>query len=449
MKVNKNLSTVASYNNHLQRRVKLSKWMIKQANGEHSTAIFFSGTEKVRNRDIFFPFRPLSNFFYLTGFPEPESWLVITCDEKGNYNDTIFCLPKNPEKELWDGKRYGPKKAKEKFNFFNSFSTEKLEETLELEFLKTNNLFLPFSESDEIEELVNNILRKFKNSNRKGTKSPQKIFDISQIISSYRLIKDQSEIQTMKHAAMISSNAHKRAMKFCKPGKHEFEIEAELLHEFRKLGSSFAAYPSIVASGPNSCILHHKAGDRILKKGDILLIDAGCEFNGYASDITRSFPTSGKFSSPQRDIYEVVLTAQKKAIDIIKPGIDFLEPHAVAVREISQGLVDIGLIKNKSIDEVIENELYKNFFMHKTGHWLGMDVHDVGDYSTPLKSGMTFTIEPGCYIRPSKEVDKIFWNIGIRIEDDILVTNQGYEVLTKDVPVEISEIESLMERFKK
>jgi Xaa-Pro aminopeptidase len=248
----------------------------------------------------------------------------------------------------------------------------------------------------------------------------------------------------MREAALISSEAHVRAMKFCKPGITEYQIEAELLHEFVKSGSQSVAYPSIVASGPNSCILHHKAGRRTLRENEMVLIDAGCEIDGYASDITRSFPVSGGFSSSQRLIYEIVLAAQKSAIAATKPGVDFSDPHNAAVKILSQGMIDIGLLKNNSLSEVIDKELYKQFYMHRTGHWLGMDVHDVGDYSKPLEPGMVLTIEPGCYIRPSKNVDESFWNIGIRIEDDALVTNNGCELLTRKTPVEVNEIESLV-----
>ncbi len=258
------------------------------------------------------------------------------------------------------------------------------------------------------------------------------------------MVKDTEEINSMRRAAQISSEAHIRAMKFCKPGIAEYQVEAELLHEFGKSGSQSVAYPSIVASGPNSCILHHRAGQRLLKKGEMLLIDAGCEFNGYASDITRSYPVSGKFSSAQRDVYEIVLAAQRAAINVTKPKAAFSDPHDAAVNTLSQGMIDIGLIKTSSLSEVIDKELFKQFYMHRTGHWLGMDVHDVGDYSKPLQEGMVLTIEPGCYIRPSAEIDEKFWNIGIRIEDDALITNTGCELLSSKTPVEINTIESLI-----
>ncbi len=431
---------------HLSRRKKLAQWMLNTTNGEKSVALFFSGREKVRNGDNYYPFRSSSDFFYLTGFPEPDSWLMISCSEKSNFKDTIFCLPKDPLQELWNGSRIGPKGATSKFLFQNSHSVENLQAEIEKEFCMAQNLFFPFAESIEIDKLVKDSFTNIKKQSRLKKAPPRKIIDASQTIANFRLIKDEKEINTMRKAALISSNAHIRAMKFCKPGIAEYELEAEILHEFGKSGSQSVAYPSIVASGPNSCILHHKAGQRVLKKDEVILIDAGCEVEGYASDITRSFPVSGVFSPAQRDIYELVLEAQKAAIAATKPGADFSAPHNAAVKFISQGIIDIGLLKNKSLDEVIGKELFKQFYMHRTGHWLGMDVHDVGDYTKPLEPGMVLTIEPGCYVRPSKETDKHFWNIGIRIEDDVLITNNGCELLTRKTPVEIHEIESLINK---
>ncbi len=438
------ISKSSSKDHHLQRRMKLAEWMLNATNGKKSIALFFSGKEKSRNGDNFYPFRSSSDFFYLTGFPEPDAWLLISCSEKDKFCDTIFCLPKDPVHELWNGSRIGPQEAINNFLFQNSHSLDNLQAEVEKEFCSAQNLFFPFTESIEIDELVKNFFIKIKKQSRGKKTPPQKIIDASQIIANFRLIKDKKEIKTMRKAAQISSSAHIRAMRFCKPGVTEYEIEAEIIHEFRKSGSQSVAYPSIVASGPNSCILHHKAGQRVLNKHEILLIDAGCEVDGYASDITRSFPVSGVFSSAQREIYEVVLQAQKAAIAATKSGADFSDPHNAAVKVISQGIIDIGLLKNKSLDEVINKELFKQFFMHRTGHWLGMDVHDVGDYTRPLEPGMVLTIEPGCYVRPSNEIDKHFWNIGIRIEDDALVTNNGCELLTRKTPVEVQEIESLI-----
>lgn len=429
---------------HLMRRKKFAKWMLESTNGAPSVALFHSGKEKIRNGDNYYPFRSSSDFFYLTGFPEPDAWLLITCNEKENFSDTIFCLPKDPLQELWNGFRVGPNNAAKKFFFQKSYSIDMLGKELEKKLVSSKNLFFPFSESHEIDTVVKTIIKKIKNQSRGKKIPPERFIDAAQAIANLRLVKDNKEIDTMKKAAQISSLGHIRAMKFCKPGITEYQIEAELLHEFGKSGAQSVAYPSIVASGPNSCILHHKAGKRILQESEIILIDAGCEIEGYASDITRSFPVSGYFSSPQRQIYEIVLAAQKAAIQATKPGADFSDPHSAAVKILSQGMMDIGLIKNNSLDEIIDKELYKQFYMHRTGHWLGMDVHDVGDYSKPLQPGMILTIEPGCYVRPSTDVDKSFWNIGIRIEDDALVTDSGCALLTRKVPVEISEIESLI-----
>ena len=435
-----------SKDHYLKRRIKLAQWMLNNSNGEQSIALFFSGKEKIRNGDNYYPFRSSSDFFYLTGFPEPNAWLIISCSEKNNFIDTIFCLPKDPLKELWNGSRIGPQDAIGNFLFQNSNSVENLQTEIEKEFCTAQNLYYPFSESSEMDEIVKKYFIEIKKNSRGKKTPPQKIFDASQTIANFRLIKDKKEITSMRKAAEISSNAHIRAMKFCKPGITEYELEAEILHEFGKSGSQSVAYPSIVASGPNSCILHHKAGRRVLKEDEIILIDAGCEIDGYASDITRSFPVSGLFSSAQREIYEIVLAAQKAAIAATKSGADFSDPHNAAVRVISQGIIDIGLLKNRSLNEVIDKQLFKQFYMHRTGHWLGLDVHDVGDYTRPLEPGMVLTIEPGCYVRPSNETDEHFWNIGIRIEDDALVTNSGCELLTRKTPVEVKEIESVINK---
>jgi Xaa-Pro aminopeptidase len=268
--------------------------------------------------------------------------------------------------------------------------------------------------------------------------------DISLAIAKQRLIKDSFEIDTMQRAADISAAAHVRAMKFAHPGQHEYALEAELLHGFRAGGAQSVAYGSIVASGPHSCILHHRAGDRVIRDGELILIDAGCELDGYAADITRTFPANGKFTPQQRAIYDVVQAAQHEAIDATKVGGAFTAPHDAAVRALVRGMLDLELIPKQSVDSAIESGDYKRFYMHRTGHWLGLDVHDVGDYNTPLTEGMVLTIEPGFYIRPAADIDPGFWNIGIRIEDDALVTKHGPRLLTRGVPVDADAIEALM-----
>ncbi|MFQ5936996.1 MAG: M24B family metallopeptidase, partial [Acidiferrobacterales bacterium] len=282
-----------------------------------------------------------------------------------------------------------------------------------------------------------------------GVKAPGEFVDLHHILHEMRLYKRPEEIRLIKRAARISARAHKRAMQVSRPGMMEYEIEAELIYEFRRSGSSAPAYPPIVASGANSCVLHYTQNDAELKDGDLLLIDAGAEFDGYAADLTRTFPISGEFSGEQKAIYEIVLAAQLAAIAQVKPGNQWNHPHETAIRILTEGLVDHGLLRG-NVDELIEQEAYKTFYMHRTGHWLGMDVHDVGDYKVEevwrlLEPGMVMTVEPGLYIAAGRDsVDPRWWNIGIRIEDDVLVTRDGREVLTREAPKTINEVEVLM-----
>jgi len=283
---------------------------------------------------------------------------------------------------------------------------------------------------------------------RSGVAAPAEIRDIRASLDDMRLRKDPMEIGNMRRAAQISSQAHRRAMQATRPGLHEFQIEAELLHEFRRQGAQAPAYTPIVAGGANSCVLHYVRNDAQLQDGDLLLIDAGCEVEGYASDITRTFPVNGRFSGPQRDIYELVLAAQAAAIAQVKPGNEWEDPHRVAVKVLAQGMIDFGLCKG-TVDAVIESGEYRRFFMHRTGHWLGMDVHDAGDYKRDgawlkLEPGMVLTVEPGCYVRPSEGVPERFWNIGVRIEDDALVTTDGCEILTVNAPKQVADVETVM-----
>ncbi len=284
---------------------------------------------------------------------------------------------------------------------------------------------------------------------RKGDTPPSKVYDYRGLLDEMRLFKHPDEIQVMRQAADISAEAHRRAMRIICPDMYEYQIEAELLYTFRQRGAQAPAYTSIVAGGANACVLHYVENNSILNKGDLLLIDAGCELDGYASDITRTFPVDGRFSPIQRDIYQLVLTAQQAAIDAVLPGNTWNDPHMAALRVLAQGFIDFELCLG-SIDAVIESEDYKRFYMHRTGHWLGMDVHDVGSYKQDgdwrlLQSGMVLTVEPGCYIRPAADVPEHFWNIGIRIEDDVAVTQAGNEVLTAAAPKEVADIEELMQ----
>ncbi len=431
---------------HLNRRKRLANKMLEISNNESSVAILFNGNEKIRNMDVYYPFRPSSDFFYLTGFYEPESWLFIYIDKDKNYLDLLFSKKKNKIKEIWDGVIIGQIEAKERFNFKKTFPTDELDiQALEI-LKKTNHIFAPFDSFNVLKKAIKNWIHNLKKEKRSGLDSPKSFNNLSLILENFRHLKDQKEIETMKKAAKISSMGHIRAMSKCKPGMHEYEIEAELLHEFKTNGAQDVAYPSIVASGPHSCILHHRAGRRVMNKNELLLIDAGCELDGYASDITRTFPVSGKFNSLQRQMYNLVFQAQEEAIKKAVPGANFFEPHDAAVKILTLGMIEFGLLKNITLEEAIEKKAYQKFYMHKTGHWLGMDVHDVGSYKKPLHKGMTLTIEPGIYISPSEEIPEEFWNIGIRIEDDILITNNGCEVITKLAPSNVDEIEKCMNK---
>jgi Xaa-Pro aminopeptidase len=432
---------------HHQRRLSLLARM-----GE-GVAVIPTAPEHVRNRDTGFPFRADSYFHYLTGFPEPEAALVLVA---GQGNDApraiLFCRDKDAEKEIWDGFRHGPDAAREAFGFDAAHSIKELDAQLAELLADQPALWYSLGHDAAWDARIAAALNAVRAQGRAGKRAPATIRDVRAALDEMRLVKDAHEIALMRQAAAIAGAAHRRAMRCAAPGKYEYEVEAEFLHEFRARGCQAPAYPPIVAGGANACVLHYVANDRVLNDGDLLLIDAGCELDGYASDITRTFPVNGKFTGPQADIYDLVLDAQAAAIAAIKPGASFLDPHTAAVRVLAQGMIDMKLLEG-SLDAVIETEAYKRFYMHRTGHWLGLDVHDAGEYRhgpgddgwRALEPGMTLTVEPGCYIRPAADVREAFWNIGVRIEDDALVTADGREILTADAPKTIADIESLMQ----
>ena len=426
---------------YARRRAQLATLM------EEGVAVIRTAPERARNRDSSYPFRFDSYFHYLTGFPEPEAVMVLCA---GNTAKSIlFCREKDIEREIWDGFRYGPDKAREVFGFDETFPVARIDELLPQLLANQSVVFCDVGADPGWDQQVIGWINKVRAQVRSGVIAPGEIRDIRRILDDMRLVKDEHEIATMKRAAAISSQAHRRAMGATRPGMHEYELEAELIHEFRRQGAQSPAYTSIVAGGANACVLHYVQNDAVLNAGEVVLIDAGCELDGYASDITRTFPVSGKFSGPQRDIYQLVLTAQAAAIAQVKPGNEWEAPHDAAVKVLAQGMVDLGLC-NGSADGVIESGDYRRFYMHRTGHWLGMDVHDAGDYKRDgawlaLKPGMMLTVEPGCYVRPGEGVPEKFWNIGVRIEDDALVTGSGCEIITS-APKSIDEIEALMRR---
>jgi Xaa-Pro aminopeptidase len=410
-------------------------------------AIVPTAPEVIRNRDSHYPYRFDSHFYYLTGFKEPESVLVLIA---GNQSKSIFfCRDKDMEREIWDGFRYGPEAAKNEFGFDEAYSISQLDEMLPKLMGNQAKLFYSLGASSEWDVKVTGWLNKLKEQARTGVSAPESIVDVRQLIDVQRLIKTPYEIELMRKSAQIAAGAHNRAMRFAKPNLKEYEVEAEFLHDFYRNGAQSPAYTSIVAGGANACTLHYNANNCLLNDGDLLLIDAGCELDGYASDITRTFPINGKFSSAQRDLYELVLSAQLAAIEVAKPNNHWNAPHEAALDLLVQGFIDFKLCTGTK-EEVLENGSYRQFYMHRTGHWLGLDVHDAGEYKNKagnwalLEAGNTLTVEPGCYVRPADNVPEHFWNIGIRIEDDVLITKTGNEVLTKNAIKTVADIESLM-----
>lgn len=415
---------------------------------DRGIAVIPTAPEKLRNRDAGYPYRFDSYFYYLTGFAEPDAVLVMVVGD--TVSSTLFCRERDPEKEIWDGFRHGPEGARERFGFDAARATGELEAQAPGLLADQPAVYCMVGADPAWDARIVGWINSVRAQARTGVVAPAEIKDVRAILDEMRLFKDQHEIATMRRAAAISAAAHRRAMRAARPGMMEFEVEAELLHEFRRNGAQAPAYTSIVAGGANACVLHYVTNDARLAAGDLLLIDAGCELDGYASDITRTFPVSGTFSAAQKDVYQLVLAAQAAAIDAVKPGTPWEAPHEAAVRVLARGFVDLGLCKGTP-DGVIESGDYKRFFMHRTGHWLGLDVHDAGDYKKsgqwrPLEPDMTLTVEPGCYIRPGDDVPRHFWNIGVRIEDDVLVTTNGCEVLTLDAPKTVAEVEALMSR---
>jgi Xaa-Pro aminopeptidase len=415
-------------------------------------AIIPTAPEAIRNRDSHYPYRFDSYFYYLTGFKEPESVLVLIVGAENK--SILFCRDKDMEREIWDGFRFGPEAAKTEFGFDEAYSISQLDEMLPKLTGNQDKLFYSLGADASWDARVTGLLNKVKDLARTGISAPDSIVDVRQLVDTQRLIKSPYEQATMRLSGQIAAEAHNRAMRFVgsncnRQNLNEHEVEAEFLHEFYKSGAQAPAYTSIVAGGANACTLHYNANNCVLNDGDLLLIDAGCELDGYASDITRTFPVNGKFSAPQRDLYELVLNAQLAAIDAAKPGQHWNAPHEAALNVLIQGLIDFKLCTG-SVDEVLENQTYRQFYMHRTGHWLGLDVHDSGEYKdkagnwSVLEAGNTLTVEPGCYVRPTDNVPKHFWNIGIRIEDDVLITKTGNEVLSKNAVKSVADIESLM-----
>ena len=438
---------------YAERRARVLRQMHEKGGG---VAILPTAREVMRNADADFPYRHDSSFYYLTGFTEPEAVLVLVAGKTDQ--SILFCREKNEEREIWDGYRHGPEAARETFGFDAACAVSQLDAEMAKLLADAPAVFYALGADPALDEHVRRWLDGVRAQARSGVSAPSAAFDLRGMLNEMRLVKDAGEIAIMQRAADIASAAHVRAMKLAQPGRREYELEAELLHEFRRNGSQYPAYGSIVATGNNACVLHYRASDAVLKDGDLVLIDAGCELDSYASDITRTFPANGRFSPAQRELYEIVLAAQQAAIAATAPGRHFMEGHDAAVKVLAQGMLDTGLLdKDKvgSFDDVIAKGDYRKFYMHRTGHWLGMDVHDVGDYREreaqgtekpwrQLQPGMVLTVEPGIYVRPAPGVPDQYWNIGIRIEDDAVVTQTGCEILTRNAPKSIDDIEALM-----
>ena len=448
-----------------QRRARLMQ-RIQQAGG--GVAIVPTAPEVMRNSDAEYPYRHDSYFYYLSGFMEPEAYVVLVAPAAGAARALLFCREKNAEREIWDGYRYGPQAAAAAFGFDAAFDVAQLDVELPKLLAGMPALYYALGRDGGIDAQVRGWLSAVRGQARSGVTAPAAVHDIRPLLDEMRLFKDAGEIAIMRRAATISGGAHARAMRLSAPGKTEYQIEAELLHEFRQAGAEAPAYTSIVATGANACVLHYRAGAAVLQDGDLVLIDAGCEYAGYAADITRTYPANGRFSSAQQQLYEIVLAAQQAAIAAARPGAGFNDGHDAAVRILAQGMLDTGLLPRDrvgNLDDVIEKGDFRQFYMHRTGHWLGMDVHDVGDYreaANPgghaaadsagavarpwrrLQPGMVLTVEPGLYVRPAEGVPEAYWNIGIRIEDDVAITDTGCEVLSASAPKSVAEIEAVM-----
>jgi Xaa-Pro aminopeptidase len=423
---------------HLERRRRLAQSMTE------GVALVPTAPERLRNRDTHFSYRFDSHFYYLTGFAEPEAALVLTAQGKS----ILFCRERSAERETWEGFRYGPQAARERFAFDEAYPIAALDEKM-VELLENQAaLHYPVGADAEWDARAIRWLNAVRAKGRAGIAAPDRVQDVRGLIDDMRLVKDAQELGLMRRAARIAAAAHRRAMQATRAGRNEYEIEAELLYEFRRNGAQFPAYSPIVAGGTNSCVLHYVFNNAPLRDGELLLIDAGCELDGYASDITRTFPVNGRFSPAQREVYEIVLAAQKAAMDKVRPGSAWNEPHEAAVRVLAQGMVDLGLLQG-NLQEIVEKETYKRFYMHRTGHWLGLDVHDAGEYKRAgqwraLEPGMALTVEPGLYIRAADDVPEHLRDIGIRIEDDVVVTQGACEVISAEAPKGVAEIEALM-----
>ena len=423
------------------RRKQLMRMM-----GEDSIAILPAAPVLIRNRDVEHGYRQDSDFYYLSGFEEPEAVIVLIPGRKhGQY--VLFCRERDRVKEIWNGYRYGPEGVIENFDADEAYPIDDLEEILPGLMEHCESVYYTIGVHPEFDKKVMSCVNSLRKQSRGGKHAPYEFVALDYLLHDMRLFKSREEISVMRKAAKISVQAHIDAMKLCEPGLNEYQLEAEILYRFNKNGAGWA-YSSIVGSGANSCILHYTENNKTLGDGDLVLIDAGAEYDGYAADITRTFPVNGKYSAAQKEIYDLVLDAQDAAIAQVKPGNHWNDPHNAAVKVLTKGMVELGLLKGKP-SQLIKDGAYTNYYMHRTGHWIGMDVHDVGDYKVDdewrlLEPGMVLTVEPGLYIPAGSRGAKRWWNIGVRIEDDIAVTKNGNDMLTKGLPRTTDEVEAVM-----
>lgn len=427
---------------HKRRRRRLLKSV-----GRDGIAILPAAREVIRNRDVHYPFRQHSDFSYVTGFPEPDAFAVFAPGrDEGEF--ILFCRPRDAERERWDGVRFGVEGAIASFGADQAHPLAELDEVMPTLIDGRKRLYYPVGVDPDLDARVMGWVNRVRGKVRTGAIAPDTFITIGSLIHEQRLRKSRAELALMRRAAQISAHAHRRVMQSCVPGMKELDLEAEFQHACFKEGARFQAYPAIVGSGANACVLHYIENSAVLEDGGLVLIDAGCELDGYASDITRTFPVNGRFSPAQREVYELVLEAQKAAIARVQPGCRWNEPHEAALRVLTKGLVRLGVLKGK-VGKLIKKEAYKPYYMHRTGHWLGMDVHDVGDYKRDgewreLEPGMVLTVEPGLYLPVTDAVPAPYRQIGIRIEDDVLVTQKGHEILSRAAPKHPDEIETLM-----
>ncbi|QIK36883.1 Xaa-Pro aminopeptidase [Caldichromatium japonicum] len=429
---------------YLRRRRRLVK-----AIGPQSIVILPAASERLRNRDVHYPFRQDSDFSYLTGFPEPDAWCVLVQKRKeGEF--ILFCRPRDPEREQWDGMRIGPEGAIKRFGADQSHPMGALDEEMPKLIEGCKRLYYPIGTNTDLDNRVMGWVRQVRAKARSGTRAPEVLIDLGSILHEQRLKKSAAEIAILRRAARISAQAHLKLMRLCRPGLTEDRLAAEFRYRCALAGASELAYPSIVAGGAHACVLHYIENAAELRDGDLVLVDAGCELSGYASDITRTFPVNGRFTPAQRQIYEWVLKAQQAALKRAIPGRRWNEPHEAALKVLTKGLVELGILDGDP-KQLIKDEAYKPYYMHRTGHWLGMDVHDVGDYQRDgewrkLEPGMVFTVEPGLYLPQIEAVPEEYRGIGVRIEDTVLITEEGHEILSDAVPKDPEAIEQLMQR---